>query len=62
MTFAGKVFVRRMSMYCEDVVEALIAASDPYEESFELVGADFVMVFASSLSTVELVKYGDVKP
>lgn len=61
--FAGKVFVRRMSIYCDEAVDALIAANEPYEVSFELVvGADLVIVFARSFSTVKLVKYGDVNP
>ena len=59
----GKVFVRRMSMYCEETVEAFMAAREPYDVFLEEeVGLDFVMLFASSFSTVMFVKYGDVKP
>lgn len=42
---------------------ALIAAREPYGAFLVSVSdADFVMVFARSLSTVRLVKNGDVKP
>ena len=59
----GKAFVRRMSIFCDAAVEAMMAASEPYVLSFALDEvAVCVMALARSFSTVRLVKYGEVNP